>query len=298
MRGTRISRHVLLQRPRFIPAYAGNASGRSTTAARTTVHPRVCGERDAASRRCPNSRGSSPRMRGTPHVISRVATFARFIPAYAGNARRRHIAAGRRSVHPRVCGERLAAAPPGMPADGSSPRMRGTLIFVCLGELPDRFIPAYAGNASRADVVEAFKAVHPRVCGERSLKNYVVPQIRGSSPRMRGTPQYRALGKRFQRFIPAYAGNASSPPSRISPRAVHPRVCGERAFQVRCALACSGSSPRMRGTLGQLPEPQASVRFIPAYAGNARTRTRLRRAASVHPRVCGERNGMRIPIRS
>ena len=51
---------------RLIPACAGNAPiFRAPTTGRP-VHPRVCGERDAESRRNGESTGSSPRVRGTP----------------------------------------------------------------------------------------------------------------------------------------------------------------------------------------------------------------------------------------
>ena len=45
VRGTRPFRPGRLRRPRFIPACAGNASGRGGGTTARTVHPRVCGER-------------------------------------------------------------------------------------------------------------------------------------------------------------------------------------------------------------------------------------------------------------
>ena len=49
-----------------------------------------------------------------------------------------------------------------------------------------------------------------------------------------------------------------------------------------------GSSPRMRGTLGQQVADGGGTRFIPAHAGNTRSLTRERMIESVHPRACGE----------
>ena len=86
-------------------------------------------------------------MRGTPQTYG-VATLApRFIPAYAGNAPPPNPPTYPPPVHPRVCGERVAAV------------KHGGWLF--------RFIPAYAGNAR--------------------INHVVYHLMRGSSPRMRGT---------------------------------------------------------------------------------------------------------------
>ena len=72
-------------------------------------------------------------------------------------------------------------------------------------------------------------AVHPRVCGERASKT--------------------CAAKRGCRFIPACAGNALR--------------------REALALPDAGSSPRVRGTLGQQCAAKLGRRFIPACAGNA-----------------------------
>ena len=66
-------------------------------------------------------------------------------------------------------------------------------------------------------------------------------------------------------------------------------MCGERHLADNSPHLCGGSSPRVRGTpqsLAALVEPN---RFIPACAGNANRLRNPRNAATVHPRVCGER---------
>ena len=69
---------------------------------------------------------------------------------------------------------------------------------------------------------------------------------------------------------------------------VHPRVCGEQRVAQQLSVACSGSSPRVRGTV--LPDGQEllAVRFIPACAGNRQFDGASSLSRSVHPRVCGE----------
>ena len=153
---------------RFIPAYAGNASGRARRASTGTVHPRIRGERDPYPFVTAANFGSSPHTRGTrlddiPGIGSR-----RFIPAYAGNAPSRPGLKSSATVHPRIRGERSR---PFFLADvihGSSPHTRGTRLPEKLGS--------------------AIGAVHPRIRGERSFAPGRV--------------------QRKLRLIPAYAGNA------------------------------------------------------------------------------------------
>ena len=174
--------------------------------------------------------GSSPRMRGTHEHNNRLHEHFRFIPAYAGNARSRPDNPIRRSVHPRVCGERDTELSGTAAINGSSPRMRGTHGNSNGIVGWPRFIPAYAGNAVRPMANCGAVPVHPRVCGERFAMNSRASSFCGSSPRMRGTHPSSREEYFLRRFIPAYAGNArrSSPPRCLS--AVHPRVCGERSI--------------------------------------------------------------------
>ena len=193
----------------------------------------------------------------------------RFIPAYAGNAATNPNWRRSRTVHPRVCGERWHRCLMATAALGSSPRMRGTRISAPQRRAVRRFIPAYAGNARRCCPRRRRASVHPRVCGERRRGRAPQPLRAGSSPRMRGTLRLRFGDASADRFIPAYAGNARAPSSRGARRTVHPRVCGERRGAAESLADGSGSSPRMRGTLGRDCDDGADLRFIPAYAGNA-----------------------------
>src|SRR3546814_14073952 len=74
----------------------------------------------------------------------------------------------RSPVHPRVCGEQLAAALGVARANGSSPRVRGT---GALGKPVFRkgpFITACAGNRRSTAPSPTSKAVHSRGCGEQA----------------------------------------------------------------------------------------------------------------------------------
>jgi len=282
---------------RFIPACAGNGPSPARRSGRSTVHPRVCGERCEADALKRKIRGSSPRVRGTALVGRFCGTERRFIPACAGNGVFSANAYTSNPVHPRVCGERPADVRGGDLAAGSSPRVRGT--GVGLGALAGlgRFIPACAGNGRTAFGVRASKPVHPRVCGERSALTDARRASGGSSPRVRGTEPHSQSNRAIRRFIPACAGNGATRRPPTPGAAVHPRVCGERAFNCLTSPSSFGSSPRVRGTAG-VPRPaRPGLRFIPACAGNGPMRASNTNSAPVHPRVCGER-GVPPPTRA
>ncbi len=127
----------------------------------------MCGERRCASVRAPPRYGSSPRVRGTLDDQRADTVDRRFIPACAGNAAASEVWISKLSVHPRVCGERELPERYVRREDGSSPRVRGTLVEQVGDLLAGRFIPACAGNAFFSNEFVSCITVHPRVCGER-----------------------------------------------------------------------------------------------------------------------------------
>ncbi len=148
----------------------------------------------------------------------------------------------------------------------------------------------------------------PRACGEYGEHEHLALVAAGSSPRLRGTRDHQGVDNgpgRFipapagntlqrgghltlRRFIPAPAGNTSRWNGRLSTAPVHPRACGEH-FQVeRKAFHCSGSSPRLRGTLRKSLRSTLAKRFIPAPAGNTPRTSGTCNIPPVHPRACGE----------
>ena len=146
--------------------------------------------------------------------------------------------------------------------------MRGTLQGVAVPVTPPRFIPAHAGNTNAGGIGPRSQSVHPRACGEHNSSARFASSARGSSPRMRGTPQLVEHMRQRERFIPAHAGNTPNAPALAHLRTVHPRACGEHFCSASWTGSSSGSSPRMRGT------PRRGVSCA------------ARRP--VHPRACGE----------
>ena len=90
----------------------------------------------------------------------------------------------------------------------------------------------------------------------------------GSSPRVRGTPEYPSNRERLERFIPARAGNTRSLSGVEGVIPVHPRACGEHKTLGETVNPLNGSSPRVRGTLACADVGFIFARFIPARAGN------------------------------
>ncbi len=192
-----------------------------------------------------------PRVQGTPRPVQVDLRLVRFIPACAGNTRRRRSVVLIVSVHPRVRGEH------GWPSwmcdcsSGSSPRARGTLGHEISENGDHRFIPACAGNTPAKTWRRRMPSVHPRVRGEHGDREAVAVEV--------------------CRFIPACAGNTAHPARPAIDRTVHPRVRGEHVLL--------------------LLEDQVIVRFIPACAGNTWYSPLSTVSSAVHPRVRGEHLG-------
>ena len=207
MRGTGATWGTASSTSRFIPARAGNGERSTGCRSSCTVHPRACGERPWTHSPRPARIGSSPRVRGTAVTVPDALAVARFIPARAGNGLGSRDGSQSRAVHPRACGERTPTISSISVSIGSSPRVRGTVLW---GNPPDsmwRFIPARAGNGLGARCPPGLRRVHPRACGERAAACCCGANIVGSSPRVRGTEPIPGSRYASGRFIPARAGN-------------------------------------------------------------------------------------------
>ena len=132
---------------RFIPACAGNSLFGSYLYGLFPVHPRVCGEQGVALRMSWTVSGSSPRVRGTVDATGDRGLEGRFIPACAGNSADFDYYTTVSPVHPRVCGEQICSIVIVTVGDGSSPRVRGTVVYISAALIAARFIPACARNS-------------------------------------------------------------------------------------------------------------------------------------------------------
>ena len=186
-------------------------------------------------------------------------------------------------------GERLPHLRYVPPGAGSSPHARGTPAADDPMTALVRFIPACAGNAPGWRRSGIPRSVHPRMRGERWEPGHKPAVRNGSSPHARGTQMWTVFLTIVLRFIPACAGNATRCTATTPSRTVHPRMRGERLFQVNPCSSNYGSSPHARGTHTATHVPEDDNRFIPAYAGNAGAPSGHATSRPVHPRIRGER---------
>ena len=256
----------------IIPAHAGNTQGIRRNCNASKDHPRACGEHYIGHIDTFMEQGSSPRMRGTPCFFCFSACRFGIIPAHAGNTGVTCSPTPWSWDHPRACGEHSEKSNQSSLLMGSSPRMRGTQIQERCGARCVGIIPAHAGNTSCSWRCLRSYWDHPRACGEHLKLGQGAKVGRGSSPRMRGTHEIPALGRRDPGIIPAHAGNTLNAAKIVVTTRDHPRACGEHQLTTGGDVQKAGSSPRMRGTLyGRYSLPTASG-IIPAHAGNTTNR--------------------------
>ena len=187
-----------------------------------------------------------------------------------------------------MCGEHRQRLGRSLGSEGSSPRVRGTLLY---GEATTKtigIIPACAGNTFRILSTYHVARDHPRVCGEHCGFAYAGISVTGSSPRVRGTRvQGRGVGL-GRGIIPACAGNTERRHEHRPADGDHPRVCGEHGGDVKAKPTAPGSSPRVRGTQCIPKTAHHIFGIIPACAGNTTLARHSIVQARDHPRVCGE----------
>ena len=109
----------------------------------------------------------------------------------------------------------------------------------------------------------------------------------GLSPRGRGKPDSRRLGRKAARSIPAWAGETARLFGIRALRAVYPRVGGgNQPIRLRGARR-DGLSPRGRGKPDALIDRRTPLRSIPAWAGETPPTILDMIARTVYPRVGG-----------
>ena len=291
VRGKRQSAGHTHLRRRIIPARAGQTRGHAVPAMRAPDHPRACGANHLLADIADNTAGSSPRVRGKPGWGRKRKAYLRIIPARAGQTTSAATSPEANTDHPRACGANRPSAGRGWRRAGSSPRVRGKLGFLVDGDFPGRIIPARAGQTSRCTLTVASRPDHPRACGANLSTSSNSNSSAGSSPRVRGKrPRARDRVDR-RRIIPARAGQTARRCSTAGPAPDHPRACGANARPTGHHDGLSGSSPRVRGKQRLTGRFRATVRIIPARAGQTDRQDRTARHQTDHPRACGANVG-------
>ena len=232
---------------RITPAYAGKRSWSTKKWPIGRDHPRVCGEKLIALISTPSVVGSPPRMRGKASGVPPCSCSPGITPAYAGKRARGIQPQQGKQDHPRVCGEKRRSYGKLRRPLGSPPRMRGKAIHHPCCTLLLGITPAYAGKSRTALCTPAQTWDHPRVCGEKPLKDELCKRYWGSPPRMRGKGRLHEVLGNSVGITPAYAGKSTSPCRFHRVQRDHPRVCGEKTLLVGIPKNLTGSPPRMRG---------------------------------------------------
>ena len=201
-RGTRLNgnRHGLSWR--FIPAGAGNSPASLEYPLYIPVYPRWRGELAVDFAGVVSAGGLSPLARGTLHKNQREELCSRFIPAGAGNSNARCTQVCGNSVYPRWRGELISPGISCSRGRGLSPLARGTRPSPVFRSFRPRFIPAGAGNSSRAIAIAIVRSVYPRWRGELYINEVNLWKLYGLSPLARGTLFMRGSKSPRRRFIP------------------------------------------------------------------------------------------------
>ena len=144
----------------------GNTQSQARYTRHAMVHPHVCGEHTILAAPDISRHGSSPRVWGTRSFKRHSCKSSRFIPTCVGNTARERAFTFMDSVHPHVCGEHMRSSTVAGPANGSSPRVWGTLVPEFYRHHVVRFIPTCVGNTKPLMFRQFMDPVHPHVCGE------------------------------------------------------------------------------------------------------------------------------------
>ena len=228
----------------------------------------MCGEPWSQCRVCAPVEGSSPHVRGAL-VSSFIKTIqCGIIPACAGSTLGMGNWCRFRWDHPRMCGEHKSMAFCVGTLRGSSPHVRGALVWSCPYCGHSGIIPACAGSTRYSTTGKQGRRDHPRMCGEHVVSEHLHGHVQGSSPHVRGARLTLSTQPPATGIIPACAGST-------------PLLARIRPIQ-------QGSSPHVRGAHLDRRLPRRESGIIPACAGSTWPASPPWHSSWDHPRMCGE----------
>ena len=271
MRGSLSSCLIVSYLSGIIPAHAGLTPLPWLSIYGTRDHPRACGAHHTIFNLCFNDMGSSPRMRGSRPSALSAASPCGIIPAHAGLTLEEALDLAALRDHPRACGAHAQMIIQLTIAEGSSPRMRGSLEHIEYGIPYQGIIPAHAGLTMKSTWSRKKRRDHPRACGAHIRSSCTSVNQTGSSPRMRGSQEGPVRAQQVHGIIPAHAGLTCSVCEIALMPKDHPRACGAHITPLSRSGIATGSSPRMRGPHLLVICSIPSRRIIPAHAGLTRS---------------------------
>ena len=229
----------------------------------------MCGEKERRKRNVICLRGSPPRVRGKGSSSFDLLARHRITPACAGKSQRKVLEKATRL--------------------GSPPRVRGKDRLVQPNQPLWRITPACAGKSCDSHFFSPLLWDHPRVCGEKQRCHIVGGKRQGSPPRVRGKVNEALESTNKTRITPACAGKRWCANTRKPHPEDHPRVCGEKLWQLTSRSETEGSPPRVRGKEDRLSPRSRAWRITPACAGKSLPCWYYQKSCWDHPRVCGEK---------
>ena len=147
--------------------------------------------------------------------------------------------------------------------------MRGKASVAVIKISTPRITPACAGKSQQLLFFFYQHSDHPRVCGEKYPKPTWKQNSLGSPPRVRGKVTDNLFLTANNRITPACAGKSI----KLNPINVrskdHPRVCGEKFWQIVIFCPVTGSPPRVRGKERICRRIRLRYRITPACAGKS-----------------------------
>ena len=191
--------------------------------------------------------GLSPPTRGNQEAEDKGAKLLRSIPAHAGEPYRLFAFHAGGEVYPRPRGGTSSGRNFDPFRKGLSPPTRGNPRRLDDVALPDRSIPAHAGEPRAVSPDGRAHAVYPRPRGGTTGSRSGESRAMGLSPPTRGNPAYGHRRRRHVRSIPAHAGEPSSRSSRKAASRVYPRPRGGTTSPDAVETIKAGLSPPTRG---------------------------------------------------
>ena len=188
----------------------------------------MCGEKEPQPDGEKQQAGSPPRVRGKASTHSTSASCTGITPACAGKSTESQCSQREPWDHPRVCGEKIFLVFLAMSAVGSPPRVRGKVASRMHPSGTPGITPACAGKSAISVTPFMESRDHPRVCGEKPLRQRAAGGEPGSPPRVRGKDPAHQRGRHRPGITPACAGKRKPTLPAERQTRDHPRVCGEK----------------------------------------------------------------------
>ena len=242
--------------------------------------------------------GSPPHTRGKAGIYVNTSNEAGITPAYAGKSRHSMYRSSLPRDHPRIRGEKNMGTFVRFLPGGSPPHTRGKAAKRPQWWTSCRITPAYAGKRpSRSKSISPARD-HPRIRGEKPMKNLKRYRTEGSPPHTRGKAFASTVRAFMTGITPAYAGKSGMSCVPCRSRRDHPRIRGEKSSLFGSSEESAQSPPHTRGKEDTTTETLRKVRITPAYAGKRSSKIPTQVSYRVHPRIRGEKSCRNITNRT